>query len=161
MVYKLEKVYRDEKEKAMKKFCLLGLICLMTTTAIAGSRTINGINDNEQLGMMAGLALACNAGGKLDDYELIASRILANTAQTDAEEKKAVKEYARAKFKAYQEQKNMPQATCGEVLDTFNHLPIFKSIVYANGTVKMPDGRILKSRNGMKNGRINTVNKTK
>lgn len=145
----------------MKKLCLFVLFCMMTVTATAGSRTINGINDNEQLGMMAGLALACNAGGKLDDYELIASRILANTVQTDAEEKKAVQEYAQAKFKAYKEQKNTPQATCGEILDTFNHLPIFKSIVYANGTVKMPDGRILKSRKTIKSGRRQNVNKKK
>lgn len=145
----------------MKKLCLFVLFCMMTVTATAGSRTINGINDNEQLGMMAGLALACNAGGKLDDYELIASRILANTVQTDAEEKKAVQEYAQAKFKAYKEQKNTPQATCGEILDTFNHLPIFKSIVYANGTVKMPDGRILKSRKTIQSGRTQTVNKKK
>ncbi|MBR4927267.1 MAG: hypothetical protein IKY98_02960 [Alphaproteobacteria bacterium] len=116
----------------------------------ANSRTINGITENEQLGMMAGLALACNAGGKLDDYELIASRILSNTAQTDADERKANRVYAEAKFKAYREHKTSPNATCGEVLDTFNHLPIFKSTVYADGTVKMPDGRILKPRKGAK-----------
>ena len=130
-------------------------ICMFCTGMIAGqvqatSRTMNGITENEQLGMMAGLALACNAGGKLDDYELIASRILSNTAQTDADERKANRVYAEAKFKAYREHKISPNATCGEVLDTFNHLPIFKSTVYADGTVKMPDGQILKPRKGAK-----------
>lgn len=124
------------------------LSVLFSTSVWANSRTLNGINENEQLGMMAGLALACNAGGKLDDYELIASRILANSSQTDLEEKKAVRQYAQAKFKAYKEQKETPQAGCSEILESFEHLPIFKSVVYADGTLKMPDGKVLKPRAG-------------
>lgn len=123
---------------------------LSVTTAWAASRTLNGINENQQLGMMAGLALACNAGGRLDDYELIASRIIANSAPTDLAEQKAVREYAEAKFKAFKEQKETPQATCGEILDAFSKLPIFKSVVYADGTVQTPDGHTLKPRKGAK-----------
>lgn len=136
----------------MKKIYLVMVFCVLIYSGHvqAVSRTMNGITENEQLGMMAGLALACNAGGKLDDYELIASRILSNTSQTDADERKANRVYAEAKFKAYREHKTSPNATCGEILDTFNHLPIFKSTVYADGTVKMPDGRILKPRKGAK-----------
>lgn len=136
----------------MKKSLILGVLLasLSITSVYAQDRTLNGIKENEQLGMMAGLALACNAGAKLDDYELIAGRIVANQAQTDADEKKAIKEYAEAKFNAYQEQKQSPQATCGEVLETFNRLPIFKSVVYVDGTVKLPDGKILKPRKGAK-----------
>lgn len=135
----------------MKKlFYLIGAALLMTSvTGYAQTdRTLSGMNENEQLGMMAGLALACNAGGKLDDYELISSRIMANKAQTDLEEKKAFRQYAQAKFNTYKEQKDNPQTTCGEILDSFNHLSLFKSVVYADGTVKMPDGKILKPRKG-------------
>ena len=89
----------------MKKIFWIFMFC---TGMIAGqvqatSRTMNGITENEQLGMMAGLALACNAGGKLDDYELIASRILSNTAQTDADERKAAQEKMIALNLAYEE----------------------------------------------------------
>lgn len=110
--------------------------------------TLNGYGDGEQLGMMAGLALACNAGAKLDDYELIAGRILANQSQSAAEEKKSARTFAEAKFDAYQKQKQAPQASCGEILDSFNHLPLFKSVVYADGVVKLPDGTFLKPRKG-------------
>lgn len=134
-----------------KTFCALFAVCIFcATSAVAASRTLNGINENQQLGMMAGLALACNAGGKLDDYELIASRILANSAPTELAEKNAVREYAEAKFNAFKEQKETPQATCGEILESFSRLPIFKSVVYADGTVRTPDGRILKPRKGAK-----------
>ncbi len=135
----------------MQKFLFVMILSVIfTTDVLASSRTLNGINENEQLGMMAGLALACNAGGRLDDYELIASRIMANTAQTDLDQKKAERQYAEAKFKAYKEHKETPQTSCGEILESFAHLPIFKSIVYADGTVKTPDGKVLKPRPGAK-----------
>lgn len=133
-----------------KSSCYVGFLALLVAMpALAqGDRTLNGFGDSEQLGMMAGLALACNAGTRLDDYELIASRILANQAQTAAEEKKATKDFATAKFNAYKEQKDSPQASCPEVLDSFNHLPLFKSVVYADGVVKLPNGTFLKPRKG-------------
>lgn len=136
----------------MKKMSICTIACLLFSfQAVAqNDRTLQGITENQQLGMMAGLALACDAGGKLDDYELIASRIIANQAQTDADERKAVREYAEYKFGTFKEQKENPQASCGEVLDTFSHLPIFKATVYADGSVKMPDGRLLKPREGSK-----------
>lgn len=131
----------------MQKTILSALIVLCLSSSVwAGSRTLNGINENEQLGMMAGLALACNAGAKLDDYELIASRLLANTAQTNAEQKQAERQYAEAKFKAYKQHKSSPQASCGEILESFSSLPIFRSVVYADGSVKTPDGKVLKTR---------------
>ena len=94
---------------------------IIATNAFAASRTLNGINENEQLGMTAGLALACNAGGKLDDYELIASRIIANTSQTDLEQKKAERQYAEAKFRAIKNKKNRLRPVAEKF---WNHFPI-------------------------------------
>ena len=108
------------------------------------SRTVEGMTEAEQLGITAGTALACNAGGKLDDFELIASRIIANKSLTEKDEKEGYETYAIAKFNAYNTQRKNPQASCGEVLDSFTRLPIFKSVVYADGGVKMYDGSYLK-----------------
>lgn len=129
----------------MKKniWILSFLILTVPSVCFSASRTLNGIPENEQLGMMAGLALACNAGGLLDDYELIASRIMANPAVTKQEELSLFRGYAQAKLKAYKEQKNAPEVSCGEVLDRFSRLPIFQSVVYADGTVKLPDGKVI------------------
>lgn len=135
----------------MKKCTFVaGLVALLTICPVwaQSDTTLNGVGDASQLGMMAGLALACDAGAKLDDYELIAARILSNQAQTKANEKKSAKEFAEAKFNAFQKQKQAPEATCGEILESFNHLSIFKSVVYADGTVKLPNGQFLKPRKG-------------
>lgn len=133
-----------------KTIFVTGLVAFLAVTPVwaQSDTTLNGIGDASQLGMMAGLALACDAGAKLDDYQLIAGRILSNQAQTRVDERKSAKEFAGAKFDAYQKQKQAPEATCGEILDSFNHLPIFKSVVYADGSVKLPDGKFLKPRKG-------------
>ncbi|MDD3669319.1 MAG: hypothetical protein PHX68_03485 [Alphaproteobacteria bacterium] len=123
----------------MKYICIL----LMVATAMpvcAQGRTAKGLTEAQQLGITAGSALACAAGPKLDDFELIASRIIANKAATDSEEQAGYRAYATSKFNTYQEQKKSPQAPCSEVLASFNRLPIFKSVVYADGSVKMFDG---------------------
>lgn len=129
----------------MKKFILMLLaVCVSFPAFASGSRTTQGLTEAEQLGITAGLALACNAGARLDDFELIASRIIANKAQTKAEEDKGFHQFAESKLNSYMEQRNNPQVPCGVVLESFNNLPIFKSVVYADGGLKMYDGTYLK-----------------
>ncbi|MBQ7413080.1 MAG: hypothetical protein IJV07_02250 [Alphaproteobacteria bacterium] len=127
----------------MKKilFCLW---ILFAGYAWAEDRTTEGLTEAQQLGITAGTALACNAGGKLDDFELIASRIIANKALTAEAEQQGYREYAESKFRAYSEQRSNPQESCGAVLDSFTHLPIFRSVVFADGGLKMYDGTYLK-----------------
>ena len=126
----------------MKKILLF--LCLFSLPVLAAERTTNGLTEAQQLGITAGTALACNAGSRLDDFELIASRIIANKALTAEAEQKGYREFAESKLRAYNEQRNNPQESCGAVLDSFKHLPIFRSVVYADGGVKMYDGSYLK-----------------
>ena len=67
-----------------------------------------GLTEAQQLGITAGLALACNAGGELDDFELIASRIIANQAPTAATEQDGYRSFAEWKLRAFKEQKEAP-----------------------------------------------------
>lgn len=129
-----------------KGFFILVTIFLasMATSAYSASRTARGLTEAQQLGITAGLALACNAGSKLDDFELIASRIIANQAPTAKTEQEGYRGFAEWKLRAFKEQKESPQLSCGQVLDNFNALPIFSAIVYADGSVKMPDGKMLR-----------------
>ena len=67
---------------------------------------------------------------------------------------------------AYNEQKNNPQVGCGTVLESFRNLPIFKSVVYADGSVKMYDGSYLKPKRpvvqqNIQKGKFNQVKKKK
>ena len=129
----------------MKKIIVLLLfLAAVPVKADDIERTTEGMTEAEQLGVTAGLALACNAGSKLDDFELIASRLIANKALTQEAEQKGYREFAEAKFGAYNEQKNNPHESCGAILDSFNRLPLFRSVVFADGGLKMYDGTYLK-----------------
>lgn len=130
----------------MKNFLLLIGVCLIATSTLAQDKTLRNMTEAQLLGITAGTALACNAGAKLDDFELIANRYIANQAINDAAEMQGYREYAQEKLKTYQEQKKNPQLTCGEVLESFNALPIFKTVVYADGSIKTPDGKMIKAR---------------
>jgi len=107
------------------------------------------ITDAEQLGTVAGLASACKAK-KLDDFELIASRILANQSKTDEEELKNFRIYASTKYTIKRRHKQDPQMTCSEIIEHFNKLPLFDSVVYADGSVKLSDGTLSKPQRPLK-----------
>ena len=109
------------------------------------AQTLNGMTDAQQLGAMAGLALACNAGSRLDDFQLISGYIIANENPTESKRKKAFKSFAAEKLRTYNLQKDNPQEDCAEILSKFYNMPIFNCTVYKNGDVKFPDGKILKA----------------
>ncbi len=132
----------------MKKIILAGLtgILLVTSSAMAsGPRTANGLDDVDKLAITAGAAQACGADeDKLDTYEMIASRILVNPTRSPAEETAVLKAYAQRKLRTLQEQKSAPELNCREVLSRFYKMPLFKSTVYRNGTLVLPDGTKIK-----------------
>ncbi|MBP5161014.1 MAG: hypothetical protein ILP11_03090 [Alphaproteobacteria bacterium] len=122
-------------------FLLIGLS--LSGAVFARSHTLQNMSDAQQLGAWAGMALACNAGNKLDDFELIASRIIGNQAASDEDRAKAFKEYAAEKLRTYNLQRKMPTDPCDQVLAHFDDLPIFRSEVYQDGSVKLPDGKVI------------------
>ena len=115
-------------------------ICLLMTLSSPQAQNVQKMSDAEQLGMMAGLAMACGSEKKLEDYELIASRLIANPAPSEQIEKQQIRFYMQAKWDAMQRQQKDPPVSCKEVLEHFNKLPLFNSIVYRDGSVKLPDG---------------------
>ena len=122
----------------MKFFIFVLSLCGLANAVVA--QNIQKMSDAEQLGMMAGFASACGATNKLDDFELIASRLIANAAPTEQAEKKQIRIYMQNKFEAIQRQKQEAPVPCSEILESFNKLPLFDSIVYRDGSVKLPDG---------------------
>ena len=118
--------------------CLVLLVDALAMSAIAAAPKRDA--DAEQLGTMAGLALACGSQKKLEDFELISSRLIANEAPTEKEELEQVRIYTEAKWAAMQRQKRHKVVSCREILDRFNDLPIFGSTVYKDGSVLLPDG---------------------
>lgn len=120
----------------MKK--LIFLLFMWILPVMAAKLSI--FDEADQLGTMAGLASACGAGEKLDNYELIAARLIANKSDSEEQEKEGYRRYAAEKFRAMQEHKKSPKMTCGEILNRFQKMPLFKSVVYKDGSLKFYDG---------------------
>ena len=89
---------------------------------------------------MAGLADACGSKDKLKNYELIAARLIANKSASEEEEMQAYRRYAEEKVLAKRKHQKSPKMTCGEILNRFQNMPLFKSIVYKDGSLKFYDG---------------------
>ncbi len=118
---------------------------MVGTLPAAAQRTDAGLSIPEQLGITAGIAQACNVNPEmLKNYELIASRLIANPAPTAEIEYAELQTYAQAKLEALKGQKKTPQLSCSEVLARFENQPLFQSVVFKDGTVKLPDGKLIK-----------------
>ena len=126
----------------MKKLFLL--LFLFSTPAFTASLSV--LDEAEQMGTIGGLAEACQAKDKLDIYELIAVRLIANKSHSEEEEREGYNRYAAEKLNAMREHRSNPKMTCNEILNHFNKLPIFKSIVYQDGSLKMYDGTFYPAR---------------
>ncbi len=130
----------------MKKIISFLTVLLAASTLCHAGLGTKSMTDAQQLGAMAGVALACNAGSRLDDFELIASYIMGNGAANEEDRTKAFKEYAAEKLRTYNIQRDQKPTPCPEALKHFYNLPIFASVIYADGTVKLPDGKVIKAK---------------
>ncbi len=139
----------------MKKiFFIITLLCSFSAAAQKATK-LPDIKEAPEyspaaFGLVAGAAYACNAGKKLQDYELIVSRILMNLAPNEKMEKAYLTEYVVAKKEAMTKQQKEPPMSCSSFLKEFNKQKIFNSMVMSDGSVKNPDGTWLLPR-GQKN----------
>ena len=122
----------------MKKFFLILFLLLQTRMAFGAKLSV--LDEAAQLGTMAGLAQACGAQKKLDDYELIAARIIANKSGSIEAEQMGYRRYAEEKVNAAKIHLKSPKMSCSEIIHRFEKMPIFKSIVYKDGSLKFYDG---------------------
>ena len=120
----------------MKK--ILFLVFLWVQPVVAGTLSI--LEEAAQLGTIAGLAAACGAGEKLDNYELIAARLIANKSPSIDAEKAGYRRYAEEKLRAKRDHESSPKLTCGEILNRFQKMPLFRSGVYQDGSLQFYDG---------------------
>ena len=97
------------------------------------------------LGYLAGEGLACNAS-KYHTYEMIARTFLISKARSDDEQAEGVELYNQAKANAFISMMKNGSSGCPSVARNFDNQKIFKTIIYGDGTLKMPDGKIIKPR---------------
>lgn len=126
----------------MKKTAFIGVVlCLLAEQADASSY----LEDVKNLGYISGGGLACGAS-LYPSYEFIARAYLISKARSDAEQAEGMYEYNQAKATAYLEKRGNGYYDCPEVNRRFNNQKILKSIVYKNGIIKLPDGKIIRPR---------------
>lgn len=103
------------------------------------------IKDIKNFGYVSGEGLACGAS-RYPTYELIARAYLVSAAKSDQEQAEGMYEYNAAKAKSYMSIRGLNYSGCAEINQRFNNQRIFNSKLYKNGTLKLPDGKIIKPR---------------
>lgn len=103
------------------------------------------LEDVRTLGYVSGEGLACGAE-RYPSYELIARAYLVTKARSDDEQAEGMLEYNKAKATAFIEKRGGNYFGCDEVNYRFDKQKIFKSKLYKDGTIRLPDGKIIKPR---------------
>jgi len=128
----------------MKKFVLSILFLLMT--AGQGQAAEPYIEEVKALGIVSGQGLACGAS-KFDTFEMLARSILITKAVSDRQQAEGMRAYNEAKADAYISKQMDGFYECEQINRRFDNQLIFQATLYADGTIKMPDGQIFTPRN--------------
>lgn len=127
----------------MKKSAIVMALFLWATSAQAQMPYMEEV---KALGAIAGQGLACGST-KFDTFELLSRAILLSKSPSDALQNKAIYAYSEAKANAYMSKEIDGFYECAEIIRLFDQQDIFKATLYADGTLKMPDGQIVTPRN--------------
>ena len=103
-------------------------------------------NEARALGAVAGQGLACGSS-RYDTFELLARAILLTKSPNDRLQDKALKIFTEEKADVFIAKQLDNFANCVDIVDRFDVQEIFNATLYADGTIKMPDGQILTPRN--------------
>ncbi len=130
----------------MKKI-FAGLILLLCVLygAVSAHAQMPYIEEVRALGAISGQGLACGAS-KYDTFELLARAILLTKSPSDKLQRDAIYAYSEEKANAYMSKEMDGFFECQQINRRFDNQEIFKAVLYADGTIKMPDGQILTPR---------------
>lgn len=97
------------------------------------------------LGAVAGQGLACGAT-KYSTFEMLARAILISKASSDKMQAEGMYKYNEEKANSYFSKQIDGFYECEAINRRFNSQDIFNATLYADGTIKMPDGNIVTPR---------------
>ena len=126
----------------MKKI-LFVLFAMSLATPVAAQ--ISYEEEARALGIIAGQGLACGSS-KYDTFELLARAIILTKSPSDVLQNKALKIFTEEKADVFITHQLNNFAGCQDVLRRFDKQDIFRATLYDDGTIKMPDGKILTPR---------------
>lgn len=126
----------------IKPFMILAALFMAAGPAAAQMPYIEEV---KALGAISGQGLACGSS-KYDTFELLARAILLTKSPSDKLQNDAIYAYSEAKANAYMSKEMDGFYECASINRRFDNQEIFKAVLYADGTIKMPDGQILTPR---------------
>lgn len=118
---------------------------VLSLIANAASAQMPYMEEVKALGAIAGQGLACGAS-KYDDFELLARAILLTKSPSDKLQTDAIYVYSEEKADVYMSKELDGFYDCANINRRFDNQEIFKAVLYGDGTIKMPDGKILTPR---------------
>lgn len=126
----------------MKKLLILTTSILFAFTARAQNTiTPSYIEEMQALGTVSGTGMACGAP-KYATFEMLARAIMVTKAISDKNQEEGMIAYNTAKADAFLSKQADGLFNCGEINARFNEQKIFKTTLYADGTIKMYDGKV-------------------
>lgn len=126
----------------MKKFLTSTAAMLFAFGAHAQiSITPSYIEEMRALGTVSGTGMACGAP-KYATFEMLARAILVTKAVSDKNQEEGMIAYNTAKADAFLAKQSDGLFNCDELNARFNEQKIFKTTLYADGTIKMYDGKV-------------------
>ena len=130
----------------MKKF-IFSIVCWWGSFSMVWAQAqVPYLEEVRALGLVSGQGMACGAS-KFDTFEMLARAILITKASSDRQQAEGMKVYNEAKADAYISKQMDGFYECDKINRRFDGQPIFQATLYADGTIKMPDGQIFTPRN--------------
>ncbi len=120
----------------------LSIICVSNAWA---QRQMTYVEEVQALGFVAGQGLACGAT-KQDTFEMLARAIIITKATSDSNQANGMYAFNAAKADAYFSKQMDGFFDCATINRRFDRQDIFKIVLYADGSLKMPDGKVIEPR---------------
>lgn len=138
-------------------FFRIALLLCFLNAGFAAAKPITYQEEMYALGAVSGQGLACKSS-KYHQFELLARAIVVGKAPNAAVQQDGLERYAAGKASAFIEAEETRFAGCAEIVRRFDNQPIFKSVLYSDGRLKMPDGTIIKPRQPYDASKLYTKN---
>jgi hypothetical protein len=127
----------------MKQVITLGFFLFLGISSVKAESDY--LESVKSLGYISGEGLACNVA-TYPAYEHLARAYLVSSARSDEEQGQGMYQYNQAKVRAYLRERRESRANCAEVTYRFNNQKILKAKLKKNGTLIMPDGKVITPR---------------
>lgn len=129
----------------MKKTFLIITAAALLLSASARAQAVGYIDEVKTLGYIAGQGMACGAS-KFQTFEMLARAILITKAPNNKMQAEAMYAYNNAKADGYFAKQADGFFECDDINRRFDNQPIYQATLYADGSIKMPDGKIFTPR---------------